>query len=354
MMKKIARSFITKIKSATLLCCVGASIFSPAYIKPVFAYQNDAEIERYGSQCTRYISRSERRYGIPLRLLGAVANTETGRKHQGLGVKVPWPWSLNVEGKPYLFHTKEAAVAAIKSFQAQGKRSIDVGCMQVNLMHHPDAFVTVSQALEPSYNVDYAARFLRSNYDESGSWKRAVGNYHSRTPAYAEPYIAQVFNEWYTLANRLMQGGSAAPTQLASVNNSPRYNTFIRSETTGKEYQFTRRADKANDLAAQLRPEQVDSSAQPKRILADNSSQLSQNSSKKKKSRFDIQIIRPAQAAGKVIVSAPTDAVNADSGPLILTNKNQVRKASGTKFIRLGSREENSNSYDKRFIRFAN
>lgn len=153
----------------------------------------DAALEREGAQCTHQITRSERKYGIPQRLLGAVGATETGQYHKGLGVKIPWPWSINVEGKPYFFDNKAQAVAAVQKFQARGIKSIDVGCMQINLHHHPDAFANLNQAFEPSFNVDYAARFLRSHYDEAGSWKTAVGRYHSRTPSYATRYIALVY-----------------------------------------------------------------------------------------------------------------------------------------------------------------
>ena len=47
-------------------------------------------------------------------------------------------------------------------------RSIDIGCAQVNLMHHPDAFASLEQAFDPMANADYAARFLKQLHDTHG------------------------------------------------------------------------------------------------------------------------------------------------------------------------------------------
>jgi len=51
-----------------------------------------------------------------------------------------WPWTINAQGKGQFFKTKAEAVKAIKNLQAQGVKSIDVGCMQINLSYHGKAF----------------------------------------------------------------------------------------------------------------------------------------------------------------------------------------------------------------------
>src|SRR4029079_10379480 len=104
-------------------------------------------------------------------LLSAIASTESGRYHEGLQIKVPWPWTINVGGKGYWFDSKEEAIAAVRKYQHRGIQSIDVGCMQVNLYHHPEGFASLDQAFEPEHNVAYAASFLRSLYQEDGTWK---------------------------------------------------------------------------------------------------------------------------------------------------------------------------------------
>ena len=69
---------------------------------------------------------------------------------------------------------RREAVAAVRGLQARGVRSIDVGCMQVNLMHHPDAFPSLDVAFDPQANAAYAARFLKELYAQTGDWTRAT------------------------------------------------------------------------------------------------------------------------------------------------------------------------------------
>jgi hypothetical protein len=87
--------------------------------------------------------------------------------------------------------------------QAQGVRSIDVGCMQINLLHHPDAFASLDEAFDPAANAAYAVRFLKALYNQSRDWPTAVATYHSNTPDIAADYQRRVLAVW--------QGG-AAPT----------------------------------------------------------------------------------------------------------------------------------------------
>ena len=100
-------------------------------------------------QCTQHFAQAERQQNIPTHLLAAIATTESGRYHTGLGMSVPWPWTINVEGKGYYFNSKAEAMAEANRLLAKGYRSIDVGCMQVNLKHHPDAFTDLNQAFDP-------------------------------------------------------------------------------------------------------------------------------------------------------------------------------------------------------------
>jgi hypothetical protein len=48
------------------------------------------------------------------------------------------------------------------AFEAAGITSLDVGCLQVNLAQHPDAFSTLAAAFDPVANADYGAAFLTS------------------------------------------------------------------------------------------------------------------------------------------------------------------------------------------------
>ncbi len=123
--------------------------------------------------------------------MSAIARVESGRPDLA-GVVQPWPWSINVEGADHIYDSKGEAISAVQSFQARGIRSIDVGCMQVNLMYHPDAFASLDQAFDPVANATYAASFLRRLFAQSGSWPAATAAYHSADPQLGLPYQRKV------------------------------------------------------------------------------------------------------------------------------------------------------------------
>ena len=135
-----------------------------------------------GQLCRAAIAAVEREAGLPPRLLAAMARVESGRRDPDTGWFHPWPWTLNAEGRGSFFPTKAAAVAAVQGLQAQGVRSIDVGCMQINLRHHPNAFASLEEAFDPTSNARYAARFLRDLQAARGDWMRSASHYHSQTP----------------------------------------------------------------------------------------------------------------------------------------------------------------------------
>lgn len=173
--------------------------------------------------CTQRFPVEERSNQIPTHLLAAIATTESGRWHEGLGMNVPWPWTINVEGKGYYFDSKAAAIAQTKLLQAQGRQSIDVGCMQVNLKQHAKAFANLEDAFDPQKNVNYAARFLRENYADLGDWIKATAAYHSRTPQYGARYLGEIERSWNKIvakvaAARAGKGGEKV-SATASVRN---------------------------------------------------------------------------------------------------------------------------------------
>jgi hypothetical protein len=144
-----------------------------------------------GVQCRRAVSAAGRDAGVPDHLLSAIARIESGRRSADGRIN-PWPWSINVEGVDHIYDTREQAVAAVRALQAKGARSIDVGCMQVNLLHHPTAFPSLEQGFDPSANAAYAARFLMQLYRQTGSWPKAVAAYHSFTPELGDAYQRKV------------------------------------------------------------------------------------------------------------------------------------------------------------------
>jgi hypothetical protein len=149
-----------------------------------------------GRLCRAAIQATERAAGIPAHLLTAIGRVESGRRDPETGAFHPWPWTINAEGRGQFFPTKAAAIAEVRALQARGVRSIDIGCMQVNLRHHPDAFPSLEAAFDPATNAAYAARFLTELRARRGDWQAAAAAYHSHTPDFAGPYQARVLAAW--------------------------------------------------------------------------------------------------------------------------------------------------------------
>lgn len=189
--------------------------------------------------CDTAIVGTERSLRLPPRLMGAIAEVESGRPDAS-GTVRPWPWTINAEGRGQFFASKQQAMDAVRSLQAQGVRSIDVGCMQVNLMHHPNAFASLDQAFDPNTNAQYAGRFLNTLYGMSNSWLQATAAYHSQTPAIGEEYKQRVMAR----LQRLGPGLGAPVTQTA-------YRAFVPA---GQAYGAFQPADRVYGAFAEPAP----------------------------------------------------------------------------------------------------
>jgi soluble lytic murein transglycosylase-like protein len=133
-----------------------------------------------------------RSYGVPADVLYAVALTESGDQLTG-GRFRPWPWTLNVQGRPERFRTRRDAYRALVRYLRQGITSIDVGLMQVNWHWHHRRLGTPWEALDPYHNMRVGSSILREEYGRSRDWRLAVGRYHSpANPRHAERYRVRV------------------------------------------------------------------------------------------------------------------------------------------------------------------
>lgn len=155
--------------------------------------------------CGPAIAGASASHDLPAGLLDAIAVVESGRLNPRTGDLKPWPWTIDANGAGYTYATEQAAEQAAAGFEAAGISSLDIGCLQVNLAQHPDAFQNLAQAFDPAANADYAAGFLTRLKQKLGDWAQAVAAYHSQTPALGGPYAARVYAQW-----------GAAPTALAA------------------------------------------------------------------------------------------------------------------------------------------
>ncbi len=146
--------------------------------------------------CAAAIATADRTSPVPLALMRAIGVVETGRPDPSTRTVQPWPWSVDADGQSRFYDTKAEAIAAVQALQAAGVRSIDVGCMQVNLFYHPTAFASLDEAFDPLANARYAARFLAALYRREGTWAAAAAAYHSQTPALGASYAQRVMAVW--------------------------------------------------------------------------------------------------------------------------------------------------------------
>jgi hypothetical protein len=161
--------------------------------------------------CARAAAAAERAERMPPMLLHAVSLAESGRWHGERKAPVAWPWTIYAEGAGKFFPSKAGAIAAVERLRARGVRNIDVGCMQVNLHYHPDAFADLEGALDPAANAAYAARLLKSLRDSAGSWAHAVGQYHnSDWRGRGQPYWRKVYGLWNSEQRRIFAERRAA------------------------------------------------------------------------------------------------------------------------------------------------
>lgn len=179
-----------------------------------------AEAARAG--CAAAAAEAERAWDIPPGLLLAIGRVESGRYDPVSRAVVPTPWAVNAGGQGWYFADAAAAAAHVAVLQAGGARSIDVGCFQINLLHHPGAFASVADGFDPARNADYAARFLASLHARTGDWPAAAARYHSATPGFADAYRARVLAAWSGLGTPdAGPAASRAPGLPASLLRLP-------------------------------------------------------------------------------------------------------------------------------------
>ena len=157
--------------------------------------------------CSHTTRAMEKKYHIKQHLLTTIASIESGRWNEKTQEKQAWPWTINAQGKGYFFNTKAEAVKKVRELRAEGITSIDVGCMQINLLYHGQEFTSIEQALDPTHNVEYAAKFLRDLYENNNhDWLKAATTYHSSVPEKANKYrkkVVETFEKVKTAHNSL-------------------------------------------------------------------------------------------------------------------------------------------------------
>lgn len=166
---------------------------------PLLAAEPSPAPAREPPSCLTEIAKAERRHALPDGLLVSIALVESGRQDAVTGLTTPWPWTINSQGAGHFYDSAEDALRETGRLLAGGVSVIDVGCLQVDLYHHPHAFRTLAAAFDPETNADYAARHLLSLRHRLGSWPAAAAAYHAGDPAQGVDYAARVLYYWKAL-----------------------------------------------------------------------------------------------------------------------------------------------------------
>lgn len=125
------------------------------------------------------------RYGVPKPLVLAIAQTESSLS----------PWVVNIAGKDFHPRSREEALRLIHAARAR-KLSHDIGLMQINNWWMERLGISPETALEPQNNVMLGVWILAQEIQRYGWGWKAVGAYHSPTPARQRLY-AQVVARKY-------------------------------------------------------------------------------------------------------------------------------------------------------------
>jgi hypothetical protein len=178
--------------------------------------------------CATAVAAAEQAARLPLRLLRAVSLAESGRWDPEKKASFAWPWTVTSGGAGQYFPDKASAIAHVKRLQAKGVRNIDVGCMQVNLMYHGEAFGDLEEAFDPIHNVLYAAAFLKELRLERNSWSGAVATYHSADRERGTTYSEKVFALWHQENEREFKAAIAARKALYASRPAARQNQIAQ------------------------------------------------------------------------------------------------------------------------------
>ena len=146
--------------------------------------------------CRQAIAESEKSLDLPFGILQAISLAESGRWDRDSQERFAWPWTVMARGEGKYYPSRAEAIEAVRRLKAEGVRNIDVGCMQVNLHYHPNAFASLEEAFDPAANTRYAGELFAKLREAQRSISRAIAHYHSTTRTYNEPYKKKVMRLW--------------------------------------------------------------------------------------------------------------------------------------------------------------
>ena len=147
------------------------------------------------------------RESIPPTVLYSLALTESQLLLSN-GTVRPWPWTLNVDKKPYRYSSKTEACQALMQF-LKYTSSVDIGLVQISWRWHSAPFSSPCDVLEPEINLTYAAQLMEKAYAKLGDWTKAAGFYHRPAGGAPAERYRQAFAKNYARTLNTFPGGSS-------------------------------------------------------------------------------------------------------------------------------------------------
>jgi len=195
--------------------------------------------------CSTHAAAQERANSIPPGLVQAVALAESGRWLREDGATKPWPWTVTSGADSFYLPTKDAAIAKVRQLKDSGRTNIDVGCMQINLHYHPEAFASLHEAFDPVTNIAYGTKFLKELRLKTRSWGKATAFYHSQNRTRGNAYRARVYKFWRTLQNeRVDRRLQTAPTRIVPLERQkPLFRDRVKRPLISKRFSPLYRPD---------------------------------------------------------------------------------------------------------------
>ena len=116
------------------------------------------------------------KWQVPPEVLYALAMGESQTALKNGQIR-PWPWTLNVKGKPYFYANQTQACQALQGFLKE-TQVVDIGLTQHNWRWQKAHFDSPCSVFDPTLNLNHAARLLNEGKAKHGSWVKAAGYFH--------------------------------------------------------------------------------------------------------------------------------------------------------------------------------
>ncbi|OEE38333.1 hypothetical protein A1QO_02840 [Vibrio genomosp. F10 str. ZF-129] len=169
---------INRRRTIQSLFAGGALVLCPPALSGTSKVRKGKKIE------SAYIH-AARKHSVPADVLFTIAHVESNDP----SIKMPCPFAMNFNGRPYYFQSQEKLLTAARYLLEHGHKNFDIGPVQVNWYWHNGSFKSIEEASDPYISLDVGTAYLRTKFNSEGNWVNAAGKYHApNNPVNAAKY----------------------------------------------------------------------------------------------------------------------------------------------------------------------